>query len=145
MATDLPPGAGVMLRSFVESEQGLLSAFDADLARLDPGTVTIAVPADEVLTDAEGRMPRGVGSTLVESVGELAVRTLTDDPVNAAVETVTLNAKFLAEATGALAATAEAARIDDGVGVSSVAIETAPDDAAADGETVVTGQVVFNV
>jgi uncharacterized protein (TIGR00369 family) len=140
MATDLPPGAGVMLRSFVESEQGLLSALGADLARLEAGAVTIEIPADEALADPDGQVPRGVGSTLVESVGELAVRTLTDDPVNAPVETVTLNAKFLAAADGALAATAEAARIDDGVGVSSVAVE-----AETDGEPVVTGQVVFNV
>jgi len=50
MTEELPEGAAVMLRMFVERDHGYLSSLGVKLARIEGGEATLTIPFDESLT-----------------------------------------------------------------------------------------------
>ncbi|WP_049920034.1 PaaI family thioesterase [Halobiforma nitratireducens] len=139
------------LQYYIDEHQEFLSWIGTTVEHVGPGTMTLAVPYDEKLTnarpnDGDDRRPDihgGIAATLIDTVGGLALRTELEDPVAARIATINLNVNYLRPATGDLVATAEVIRSGTSVGVSGVTVEST----TPDGETreVATGQGAYRI
>ena len=123
------------LQTHIDEHHEFLSWLGTTVERVDDGTMTMAVPYDEKLTNTRpnggDRRPDihgGVAATMIDTVGGLVLRTKFDDPVSTGVATINLNVNYLRPATGDLAATATVVRVGSTVGVSEITVEsTTPD------------------
>jgi hypothetical protein len=131
----------VMLRMSVERESGYLSWLGVRMDDLQYGEAQLTVPFEEKLADSEASEPvvhNGITTTLMEQVGELAVRTRLDDPVNDTADLLSVDVTVLDDAVHDLVARAEAIDGDDATAVATVDVESrTPDGTRA---TVATGR-----
>ena len=137
------------LQEYIDEYHEFLSWLGATVEDVGPGTMTMAVPYDEKLTNvrpsANGTpdIHGGVAATLVDTVGGLALRTDFSDPCAGGVATINLNVNYLRPATGDLTATATVVRAGSSVGVSEVVVESpTPDDGP---KAVATGQGAYRL
>ena len=138
------------LQQYIDDYHEFLSWIGTSVEDVGPGTMTLAIPYDEKLTnrrpdDPEARadIQGGVAATLIDTVGGMALRTVMDDPAKGGVATINLNVNYLRPATSDLSATAEVVRLGSTVAVSDVVVESE----APDGETkaVAIGQGAYRV
>ncbi|SDQ21032.1 PaaI family thioesterase [Natronobacterium texcoconense] len=139
------------LQHYIDEHQEFLSWIGTSVENVGPGTMTLAVPYDEKLTNArpnadDDRRPDihgGIAATLIDTVGGLSLRTELEDPFAASIATINLNVNYLRPATGDLVATADVVRAGSSVGVSEVTVEST----TPDGETreVATGQGAYRI
>lgn len=138
------------LQQYIDDYHEFLSWIGTTVEDVGEGTMTMAIPYDEKLTNTrpnggDGRpdIHGGVAATLVDTVGGLVLRTTFDDPVTNDVATINLNVNYLRPATGDLEATADVIRAGSSVGVSDITVEST----TPDGETteVATGQGAYRI
>ena len=123
------------LQEYIDEYHEFLSWLGTEVDDVGPGHMTMSIPYDRKLTnrrpDRDEDRPDihgGVASTLVDTVGGLALRTEFADPSTGGVATITLHVNYLRPATGDLTARAEVVRAGSSVGVSQVDVEsTTPD------------------
>ncbi|AFZ72500.1 PaaI family thioesterase [Natronobacterium gregoryi] len=139
------------LQHYIDEHQEFLSWIGTSVEDIDQGTMTLAVPYDEKLTntrpntddDRRADIHGGIAATLIDTVGGLSLRTELADPFAASIATINLNVNYLRPATGDLVATANVIRTGSTVGVSAVTVEST----TPDGETreVATGQGAYRI
>ncbi|WP_254765991.1 PaaI family thioesterase [Salinilacihabitans rarus] len=139
-----------LLQGYIDENHEFLSWLGTTVEHVGPGTMTMAIPYDDKLTNSRptGRDGRpdihgGVAATLIDTVGGLVLRTAFDDPSSGGVATINLNVNYLRPATGDLEATADVIRAGTSVGVSEITVEST----TPDGETreVATGQGAYRL
>ena len=140
-----------LLQHFIDENQEFLSWIGTRVDDVGDGTMTLALPYDEKLSNTRPNAPSderadlhgGVAATLIDTVGGLALRTEMDDPFGARIATINLNVNYLRPAVGDLSATANVVRLGGSVGVSEITVEST----TPDGETkeVATGQGAYRV
>ncbi len=124
MTDDSYEGARELLQRFIEEEHGYLSWLGTSVEEFAEGTVTLAVPFDEKLTNPTSppTMHGGIAATLIDTAGGVALRPTLDDPIEGGVATINLNVNYLRRAAGDMSATAEVIRAGGSVGVSQVTV-----------------------
>ncbi|WP_255198076.1 PaaI family thioesterase [Halorarius litoreus] len=136
----IPEGAAEAVQHYFDTRHEFLSWLGVQVEELAYGRAVMSIPYDRKLTnvpwagaDANDRPPiqGGIASTLIDTVGGIALRGHLTDPVNDGVATINLNVNYLQQATDDLTATAEVIRAGDTVGVADVLVES-----THDGETV---------
>ncbi|SFB67459.1 uncharacterized domain 1-containing protein [Halobiforma haloterrestris] len=146
-----PEDVAEFLQYYIDEHQEFLSWIGTTVQDVGAGTMTLAVPYDEKLTNTrpngdDGRRPDihgGIAATLIDTVGGLALRTELEDPFAGGVATINLNVNYLRPATGDLVARADVIRAGSSVGVSEVTVRST----TPDGETreVATGQGAYRI
>ncbi len=117
------------LTEYIEENHEFLSWLGTRVEHVGEGTVTMAVPYDEKLTNlrpgsqSTPDIHGGIAATMIDTVGGMALRTAFADPLEGDVATITLNVNYLRPATGDLLATANVVRAGSSVGVSEVVVE----------------------
>ncbi|WP_408959554.1 PaaI family thioesterase [Natrinema sp. 74] len=140
------------LQHLIDENQEFLSWLGTTVENVDRGTMTLAIPYDEKLTntrpdtvDRRADLHGGVAATLIDTVGGFALQTALEDadPFAVSMATINLNINYLRPATGDLEATANVIRLGQSVGVSEITVEST----TPDGETkaVATGQGAYRV
>ncbi len=140
------------LQFLIDENQEFLSWLGTTVENVGPGTMTLAIPYDEKLTntrpdatDRRADLHGGVAATLIDTVGGFALQTALEDadPFEVSMATINLNINYLRPATGDLEATANVVRLGGSVGVSEITVEST----TPDGETkaVATGQGAYRV
>lgn len=136
---------GTVLQGYIDENHEFLSWLGTTVEHVGEGTMTMAIPYDEKLTNtrpsARDRRPDihgGVAATLIDTVGGLVFHTDFANPGQDGAATINLNVNYLRPATGDLEATADIVRAGSSVGVSEITVEST----TPDGETreVATGQ-----
>jgi uncharacterized protein (TIGR00369 family) len=136
----IPDGAVDAIQHYFDTQHEFLSWLSVEVEELEYGRAVMTIPYQRKLTnvpwtggDEEDRHPiqGGVASTLVDTVGGIAMRGHLTDPVNDGVATINLNVNYLQQATDDLRATAEVIRAGNTVGVADVLVES-----THEGETV---------
>jgi uncharacterized protein (TIGR00369 family) len=124
MAEDPAGDVEDLLERFVEQEHGYLSWLGTSVETFDDGTVTLAVPFDEKLTNptTPPTMHGGIAATLIDTAGGIALRSTFEDAFDGGVATINLNVNYLRRAAGDMRATAEVIRTGGSVGVSQVTV-----------------------
>ncbi|WP_254528599.1 PaaI family thioesterase [Natrinema gelatinilyticum] len=142
-----------VLQHFLDENQEFLSWLGTTVEHIGDGTMTLAIPYDEKLTNVRPNAPDdrrddlhgGVAATLIDTVGGFSLRTAIEDeePFSVGMATINLNVNYLRPATGDLEATANVIRVGQSVGVSEITVEST----TPDGETkaVATGQGAYRV
>ncbi|WP_049928653.1 PaaI family thioesterase [Halopiger goleimassiliensis] len=139
-----------LLQYFIDEHQEFLSWLGTTVENVETGTMTLAAPYDDKLTntrpgsgDERADIHGGVAATLIDTVGGLVLRTKLDDPFGARIATINLNVNYLRPATGDLSATADVIRVGRSVGVSEITVEST----TPDGQTreVATGQGAYRI
>lgn len=119
--------AGEMVQAHID-QHGFLSWLGMTVEDLDHGELTMRVPYDEKLANhspgGEGNVHGGIASTLIDTAGGIACRTVLDDPTTGGVATIALDVSYLRPATGDLVAEAEVVRAGSTVGVATVTVES---------------------
>lgn len=132
----VPEGAEAALQEYFDTRHEFLSWLGVQVDELEHGRAVMSIPYDRKLTNVpwtgEGSGDRhpiqgGVASTLVDTVGGIAMRGHLTDPLNDGVATINLNVNYLEQATGDLTATAEVIRAGNTVGVADVLVESTED------------------
>ncbi|WP_255151486.1 PaaI family thioesterase [Halorarius halobius] len=137
----IPEGAVEALQQYFDTRHEFLSWLGVQVDELEHGRAVMSIPYDRKLTNVpwyeqESEEPErhpiqgGVASTLIDTVGGIAMRGHLTDPLSDGVATINLNVNYLRQATGDLTATAEVIRAGDTVGVADVLVES-----TAGGET----------
>lgn len=142
---DVPDGATEVIQHFLEHEHGFMSFLNVELESFEYGEAVLSVPFDEKLTNptTPPSMHGGVGSTLIDTAGSLALRPFLEDPIGGSMATINLNVNYLRPATDDLVATAEVVRAGSTVGVAQVLVESeTPDDGV---EPVAVGQGAYRL
>ncbi|MDS0473581.1 PaaI family thioesterase [Natrinema sp. 1APR25-10V2] len=140
------------IQHLIDENQEFLSWLGTTVENVDRGTMTLAIPYDEKLTntrpdvtDRRADLHGGVAATLIDTVGGFALQTALEDedPFDVSMATINLNINYLRPATGDLEATANVVRLGGSVGVSEITVEST----TPDGETkaVATGQGAYRV
>lgn len=140
--TEIPEGAVDAIQHYFDTQHEFLSWLGVEIEELTYGTAVMRIPYQAKLTnvpwegidgDPDVRHPvqGGVASTLVDTVGGIALRPYLDDPIGGSVATINLNVNYLRQATNDLRAEAEVVRAGNTVGVSEVLVESE----TPDGET----------
>lgn len=141
---------GQYLQQYIDDYHEFLSWIGTTVEDVGPGTMTLAIPYDQKLTnrrpdapDATADIQGGIAATLIDTVGGMALRTVMEDPARGGVATINLNVNYLRPATSDLSATAEVIRMGSSVAVSDVVVESE----APDGEVkpVAIGQGAYRV
>lgn len=140
----MPEEAVDAIQHYFDTQHEFLSWLGVEIEELTYGGAVMRIPYQRKLTnvpwegladDAEERtrhpVQGGVASTLVDTVGGIALRPFLDDPVNDSIATINLNVNYLRQATDDLRAEAEVIRAGGTVGVSEVLVESE----TPDGET----------
>ena len=111
-------------------DHGFLSWLDVAVESVGKGAVVLRVPFDETLVndtvEVRGGVHGGVASTLADTAGGIALRTVLDDPLSS-VATIDLNVSYLQPARADLVATADVVRAGTTVGVARVDVEAVDD------------------
>ncbi|WP_276254834.1 PaaI family thioesterase [Halomontanus rarus] len=138
------------LQQYIDEYHEFLSWLGTTVEDVGPGTMTMAIPYDEKLTntrpgangDRKPDIHGGIAATLVDTAGGLALRTELEKPLTGNVATINLNVNYLRPATGDLTATARVVRAGSSVGVSEITVES-----TTDGETeiVAIGQGAYRI
>jgi uncharacterized protein (TIGR00369 family) len=142
---EVPEGTAEAIQHFLEHEHGFMSFLNMELVEIEADRTVIRVPFDEKLTNPTDppSMHGGVASTLIDTVGGLALRPHLSNPVEGSMATINLDVNYLQPATDDLVATAEPIRAGGTVGVSEVTVESeTPDDGV---EAVAVGQGAYRL
>lgn len=133
----IPEGAAEALQHYFDTKHEFLSWLGVEVEELSYGRAVVSIPYRRKLTnvpwaeaETDDRPPiqGGVASTLVDTVGGIALRGHLDDPVNDGVATINLNVNYLEQATADLTATAEVVRAGNTVGVCQILVESESDE-----------------
>lgn len=133
----IPDGAVDALQHYFDTRHEFLSWLGVEVETLEVGRAVMSIPYHRKLTNVpwdggaeDDRHPvqGGVASTLVDTVGGIAMRGHLTDPLNDGVATINLNVNYLRQATGDLTATADVIRAGNTVGVADVLVESSRDD-----------------
>ena len=141
----VPDGTAEAIQHFLENEHGFLSFLNMELVDIGADRAVLRVPYDEKLTNPTSppSMHGGVASTLIDTVGGLALRPHLRNPVEGSMATINLDVNYLQPATDDLVATAEPVRAGGTVGVSEVTVESETPDEAV--EPVAVGQGAYRL
>lgn len=125
--TAFDDAAREMVQAHVD-QHGFLSWLDATVEDIERGELEMRVPYDGKLANhgpgGEGNVHGGIASTLIDTAGGIACRTVLDDPTTGGVATINLDVSYLRPAAGDLVAEAEVVRAGSTVGVATVSVES---------------------
>ncbi len=125
-----------LLQAYIDDYSEFLSWIGTTVEHAGPGTLTLAIPYDEKLTnirpyvddDVRPDIHGGIAASLIDTTGGFALWTELEDSIATNVATINLNVNYLRPATGDLEATANVVRVGGTIGVSEIVVEsTTPD------------------